>query len=520
MSTLLLLGTGLALLGAVFPAQCVYARLWQLKEWRLDRLREHLDREGYAVSLLGTVRPAVVGIWIIIGIVLSALGPTDSWFPIALAALICLGLVHGVQAVRGALPRPQWTRKAQIIVALGTALNMGIWYFSRRYGDTATAVTLLTLPLLQPGFVGTAVLIFSPIDRWQKRRLYQHARELRQSAKDLVVIGITGSVGKTTVKALLGHLLEPLDAITTPAYVNSDTGVARWLIQQLQARTPRLAVIEMGAYRRGEIALLCDFCRPNRGIITLIGTQHIALFGSQQNILVGKSELFAALSADGRAYLNGDHALTRETAAFARCPVVMVGTGGQLDVEARDIEETPEGLAFQLGPTRFRVPLHGTHNVVNVALAISAARDLGMDDAAIQSRLSTFAPPSRTFSVQNRGNRRFLDDTHNSSASSMKAAIAWAKTQPYDTKILITCGLIEMGDTGDTEQEAIGALAGAVFQRIIFVGRHGRSAFMRQCSVPLEGNDAPPPPAPPGALVVAVGRVPESLVQSILAEHP
>ncbi len=509
-------------IGASIPPLCLYAWLWQVKEWRWDRLHEHLARDGVRHLLLGTVRPAIVAIWCVIGLGVFWLYPTSHSLLIATYGSLISSLIIQLPSFVTRGRKPDWTSKAKILVEGTLLIQVLTQALLLVFASPIGLVFALFAPILQPLYLGLAWTCFMPIDRWQKKKILARAAQLRDQFPDMIVIGVTGSVGKTTTKAVLGHLLAPYQALVTPEYVNSEIGIARWLTTELSklstSEVPKklIAVIEMGAYRRGEIATICRCTKPTHGIITYIGTQHIGLFGSQENIRLGKGELFSHLPANGHAYLNGDHELTRTVSTLATCPVTIVGTGGQDDMEAHDIEETPTGVAFSIGTSRFQVGLHGTHNVVNVLLAIAAAKDLGMDDATIQRLLRTFAPPSRTFAVRSVGSIRLLDDTHNSSAASMKAAIAWAKSQPFDHKTLVTCGLIEMGDLGDKAQTEIGALAGDVFQRIIFVGSNGRQAFQQDCRIVLESPSPQPSQVPGNSLVVAVGRVPESLVTSLL----
>lgn len=294
-------------------------------------------------------------------------------------------------------------------------------------------------------------------------------------------------------------------------------------------------IIEMGAYRKGEIAVLCSFTQPTIGVVTHIGTQHIALFGSQEKLFNAKSELVRSLPSDGRAFLNGDNDLTRKMAAMSPCPAVVVGTGGQCDLEAFDIEETGSGIRFRLVPrslpsrlgraeadgeggTRdilFDVPLHGTHNVTNVLLAIAVGEHLGIRLERIRELLKTFAPLSQTFSVRTEAGVRILDDTHNSSTASMKAAIAWARTQPEEHKVLLTAGLIEMGDLQSPAEEELGALAGRVFERtIVLDGASARNFAEGGGRVEVFSTTMGRVSA--GSLLVCTGRMPPSVIKRML----
>ncbi|MDD5041557.1 MAG: Mur ligase family protein, partial [Candidatus Peribacteraceae bacterium] len=299
----------------------------------------------------------------------------------------------------------------------------------------------------------------------------------------------------------------------------SEIGVARWMTKTLsKTASPKILIVEMGAYRSGEIRRLCDFARPLIGIITFIGSQHMALFGSQEALLAAKAELFDALPPEGACIVNGDSPFAEQLRKHARCRTVTVGTGGPSDLEAFDIEETSTGLRFRVGSTMITPPLHGTHNVTNILLAMAAAEVLGIKRPEIARRLLTFRPPEHTFSVRPTGTVTLLDDTHNASQASFKAGIGWAKGQPAEEKVLLTSGLIELGEEEDRVHAQLGVEAAGVFDRVIFAhARHARS-FARGYGKPVEFLSKKTLSVKPGSLFLCVGRIPEETVRRLLPD--
>lgn len=497
---------GLALLALLSPLLTL-AALLQLKEWRFDRLREHLKREGFLI-LVSVIRIAVV----IVALVCLLL-------PIPYVSDIALGVLAALTVVQVTLrrqPLPTWTSKALTVVALATVLDCAIIV---ALNESPAPALLLLLPVLQalPLFIAWTALM--PLDTSLKRRTFLRAKTVRETAGKLLVIGITGSVGKTTTKELLTHILRERHPLSTPAHVNSEMGVARWLIRTLEDRpvsqdTPM--IVEMGAYRRGEIATLCDIVGPTIGIVTFIGSQHLALFGSQQALLEAKGELLRALPKDGKAFLNADCALCRNMAQFCACPVTFVGTGERTDLRATDIEETTSGLSFRLGDVTFRVPMHGTHNVSNIVLATAAAEACGMERSRIAQALANFRPLRRTFEVREERGITILDDTHNASAASFRAAIAWADAQPFQRKTLLTSGLIELGEEHGTTHRELGSLASDVFEKIVFLNENGRAFFAEGYGKPVSVLSRSTDPIASGSLLVCVGRMPPSIIRRLL----
>lgn len=441
--------------------------------------------------------------------------------------VLMLSIVTGLglmQVILRKQRRPVPTKKAITVTGTAALLTLIVTIVVSIMGFN---VLLPFIILLQPVMIACAWLLWWPVDSVLKARIMQKARALRNSHSDMTVIGVTGSVGKTTTKELIACVLKDLKPDVTPAYVNSEIGVANWLSDKLritdyglresksEIRNPKLFVVEMGAYQKGEIALMCSFVKPTLGVVTMVGTQHIALFGSQQNLFEAKSELVSALPSDGRAFLNGDNELCRKMASVSSCPVVIAGTGGQCDLEAFDIEETAQGIRFKACDTVFDVPLHGTHNVVNVLLAIAVGEHLGVPLDRMRGHLRSFTPLLQTFSVRTEAGVRILDDTHNSSAASVKAAIAWTRTQPEQQKILLAAGLIEMGEHQSPAEQELGTLARTVFQRIIVIDPQSAKNFASGGAT-VESLTQTPNRIPPGSLLVCTGRIAESAIQRIL----
>lgn len=522
---------GFLLFFAVLGPVLTFARLLQLKEWRFDRLREHLRQKGCFVQLFGLVRPVIATIGLLAlflapffpetrnldrgGILLGTWG-VFAWFTL-------------FQGTIGQRKRPVWTLKAAAVVALALFLFLGIFAVLSLFPRTLPlSLISLLLPLASPFVVAISLILLLPLDRWLKRRLLRRAYEKRVRHSELIVIGITGSVGKSTTKEMLAHILRggPVNkekewrVLVTPAHVNTELGVADVLLRLLKKDHTHL-VVEMGAYRKGEIAQLCSLTRPQIGITTYVSDQHVGLFGSREALLATKGELFASLPPEGHAFLNADSEGASMVAARAACPVITVGTGGHATFEAFDIVEEPEGISFTLRGIPFRVPLHGTHQVANVLLVTAAAEALGIPIEETARRLQSFHGLPQTFEKKTgRHGQTVLDDTHNASSASFHAAIEWARTYPAERKVLVTSGLIELGGTEGPICEELGLASREIFQEVIFLDRkcarcfeHG---FGQHVVVPRSKRDIRLPLLP-GALIVCEGRIPASLMERVLS---
>lgn len=538
---------GLTLAATLSPL-LTFTHLFQLKEWRLDRLREHFRMEGWLRQLFGITRPALLGFFGCVGFLpfgkLRAFGGfLPSW---PLAFLIATTLFNTTQIIFRKQPYPVWTKKAIVLVGTSLFITLFCGILVTSNEQRATSNLIVIIPLLQPFFLMLSWLLWKPIDYILKQRILARARTLRTQFPNLVVIGITGSAGKTTTKELLAHILGPDRAIATPEHVNTELGVAKWLIEILSNQKTLsermglvgpirgghdigkeepargkplgcpLAIVEMGAYREGEIATLCSITQPTMGIITSIGTQHIGLFGSQKAIAEAKGELFAALPPHGHAFVNSDTPFAQELQKKCACSVTTVSAGSLADFQATHTEETPEGLRFQIHTTFFTIPLHGEHQLGNVLLAVATATELGMTLENIAKKLRTFSSPPHTFSLREENGITILDDTHNASPESLSAAIEWARHQPYKKKILLSPGIIEQGRATARTHVRCGALAKEVFDEAYILNKKFAQYFEQGFCKPVR-HILPPTPYPlPNTLLVCVGRIPQTTIQKSL----
>jgi len=186
------------------------------------------------------------------------------------------------------------------------------------------------------------------------------------------------------------------------------------------------------------------------------------------------------------------------------------------EVPERAIRDGALGVG---GPLERRVVDHHHLPVAGRAhelLAIAVGEHLGVRLERMRELLKTFAPLSQTFSVRTEAGVRILDDTHNSSVASMKAAIAWARTQPEEHKILLAAGLIEMGDLQTSVEEELGAIAGRVFERMIILDAASARNFAASGAKNVEVYSKRSEKIEPGSLLVCTGRMSEKIFQSLM----
>jgi UDP-N-acetylmuramoyl-tripeptide--D-alanyl-D-alanine ligase len=296
-----------------------------------------------------------------------------------------------------------------------------------------------------------------------------------QSSAD--VLAITGSVGKTTTKDVLAHVLTALgrDALSSPKSFNNHLGVPLTL---LMLNDQDDLVAEVGTNHPGEIADLASLIRPRSAMVTNIGHAHLGNFVSREALADEKASLYKAVREDGVWFVNADDELL--LAAIDRIDrpagtrVITYGTAPGADVRASDVvvdENGTRGLLTAKGQTvTFVIPLIGKHFAATAAAAVAVAIERGLDLTEAAEALATFPGSVGRASVTKRGNLRVIDDSYNGSPDSMLAALDTLASLPEQRKIAVLGEMRELGDWSDAMHEAVGAKAGLSVTDLIFIG--------------------------------------------------
>jgi UDP-N-acetylmuramoyl-tripeptide--D-alanyl-D-alanine ligase len=276
-----------------------------------------------------------------------------------------------------------------------------------------------------------------------------------------IVVGITGSNGKTSTKEMLAAILATrYRVLKTEGNLNTETGLPLTILRLEPG--DQVAVLEMGMQAAGEIARLAALARPSIGIVTGIGTVHIEFFESQEGIARAKAELVAALPAGGLAVLNHDDPFTPLLATSTRARVVTFG------LEGGDFR----GVGYRAGSfsvrgVEVRLPTPGRHFARNALAAIAAADHLGVPIADAARALASVAVERRLQSLPAQGGFMVVDDAYNASPESMLAAFETVAELPRRGRLLAVLGeMRELGTSGEEWHRKVGAAARKVFDAI------------------------------------------------------
>ena len=278
-----------------------------------------------------------------------------------------------------------------------------------------------------------------------------------RSKFDIPVIGLTGSVGKTTTKEFT-HLVvsAKYNAIKTLGNLNNEIGVPQMLFQI--DKSTEAAVIEMGMNHFGEISRLVNEVKPTIGLITNIGVSHIENLGSREGILKAKLELCEGLAEGAPLILNGDNDML-QTVKDVHHKVVFYGIENG-EFKAENIVETDKSTSFDVAyygkKQHITIPTIGIHNVYNALAAFAVGYFLNVEPQAAADALGTYVPAGMRQKVVDVDGITSIEDCYNASPDSMRAALKTLSNIKGNKKIAVLGDMLELGDYAKTAHTEVG----------------------------------------------------------------
>lgn len=477
--------------------------LYQLSAYRLKELRTAVKRKRPAYFLLSPIAASVCFA------VCAAVYPflRNDCF----AVMLALPLIAGIAAVVNA------HLSAKVKLAFTARLKRFITVFAIIAAILSAGLSVMYPPLfaLAPIFPGIVAFLFaaiitSPIEKRRNARFVTAAKTMLAARADLIKIGVTGSYGKTTAKNLLSAFLsKEYSTCVTPGNYNTPMGIALTVRDELLA-DDEVFVAEMGARYRGDIRELCDIVSPSIAVITAIGTQHLETFGSEENLLVTKNELIEALPADGVAIFNGDNdgaiklydrcakrrlisgsdeeAVQKLYALFstgdrrAKCKTAAgvkpteeeVKALSRFDAFYGDICYAARGMEFTLvlngRAARITTALLGAHVPSMIAECALTANYLGISLEKIKFAASEVKAVAHRLELLYNGDDVIIDDAYNGNEAGAQNALEVLSKFSPRIRVLITPGIVELGEHGEAANARIGELAAVSCDYAIFVG--------------------------------------------------
>ncbi len=276
------------------------------------------------------------------------------------------------------------------------------------------------------------------------------------------IVGITGSVGKTTTKEMIAAVLEEeFNTLKTQGNLNNTIGLPKTLFE-LSDKT-QAAVLEMGMSELGEISAMSKCANPHVGVITIIGTSHLETLKTRENILKAKMEITHGMSYNSPLIINADNDLL-STVKTQEYHIITYGIHNpKAQIRATDI--TSNGLSTSFNITTKRAELHaeipcvGEHNVLNALAAYAVGKSFLMSDEAILNGLKNYTPSGMRQRITKHGNITVVEDCYNASPDSMRAAIITLSSFPENGKKFAVLGdMLELGEISIDAHKAVGEL--------------------------------------------------------------
>jgi UDP-N-acetylmuramoyl-tripeptide--D-alanyl-D-alanine ligase len=282
-------------------------------------------------------------------------------------------------------------------------------------------------------------------------KAYQQIGRWWRDYLNIPVIGVTGSVGKTTTKEIIAAVLGTQGKVhKTYSNFNNEIGVPKTLLEI--STEDKFAVIEMAMRGRGQIAELTEIARPNIGVITNVGTAHIELLGSELAIAEAKCELLAEMPNDSVAILNYDSPLLIETAKkFWAGEVITYGFSGG-DIQGKIINSE----VIKVGEINLPLPLPGRHNATNFLAALAVAKVLGINWQNLEHGVKVNMPSGRSQRLNLANDIIILDETYNAAPEAMLAALQLLADTPGKRKIAVLGAMKELGQKSLALHQQVG----------------------------------------------------------------
>ena len=299
-----------------------------------------------------------------------------------------------------------------------------------------------------------------------------------RAAGEVVVVGITGSVGKTSTKDLLSALLAPLGEVVAPvASFNNEIGLPLTVLRA--STSTRALVLEMGADAPGNLTFLTSVAPPDVAVELIVGHAHLRGFGSIDGVALAKAELVQGLRPGGTAVLNADDPRVLSMAALAE-HVITFGRASEADVRASDVVMGDDGhaevtLRTASGSTRTRLGLAGEHHITNALAAAAVALHLGRPLPEVAEGLARTGAisPHRMQVTDTSEGLRIVDDAYNANPESMRAGLRAlaAMTANGRRSVAVLGEMLELGPDTDAEHAAVGGVVAELgIDEVVVVG--------------------------------------------------
>lgn len=457
-------------------------------KYDLQMLQQNSYRnDRYTRWLNGSGETTTINRLVVLVLIFAMLGLKSAAWLCIYPALFVVG-IHIGKLAKAKYKKPLvFTNRAKRIfstmIAMGLILTGGaqlIW------GDViVTSMVGMGVYVISHPILLIANVILKPVEAHINKKYYNDAARILASMPDLKIIGITGSYGKTSTKHYLNRILqEKYDVLMTPGSYNTTMGVIRTVREYLKPYN-EVFICEMGAKQIGDIKEICDLVHPHIGIVTAVGEQHLESFKSIENVQRTKFELVDALPSDGLAVVNNDFEFgASRKVDNVECLRYAVKATDAADYTARDIEYDEYGTTFTIVGQGKELKLHtklvGECNISNLIAAVIVALRLNVPDEKIRYAVEKIEQVEHRLNMKRTpGGITIIDDAFNSNPTGSQMAMDVLSRMTKGKRIVITPGMIELGDKQYYHNEALGRKIAECADVAIIVGEYNREALMK-----------------------------------------
>jgi len=459
-----------------------YLSLWQIKEYRWRRFLEYFQsRRDLFINIHAKFRLGFIIYFVVIWFVCLFCEHIYGY----IIGLFCLGggyvfenIIFIREITKKSFRRPRLTKKILLLISLNL-VSLAVVLISLNFTINLIWILfiLMVVDLLLPIIITFFVFIFNPITALAKLIVINRARKYLQKYSHLKIIGITGSYGKSSTKEFLATVLsQKYKVFKTPKNINTEIGIAN-LILKTDFSEYDVFIVEMGAYQKGEIKLICKMVQPHIGILTAVNEQHLSLFKSIENTMQAKYELIESLPKNGLAIFNYDNERTRKLAEMTKDKAVFLYSrqGSKVHYFAKNIEVKENGLRF-LACTKsgrhaeFFAPVTGVHNISNILAVIAVGEILQISLSEMAESLKKLHMPEGTMMMIKLNNDvTIIDDTYNANPDGIKAGIDYLHYFRNRKKIVIMSNMIELGVVCRSKHIEIGEKMGDILDYVLLL---------------------------------------------------
>ncbi len=440
--------------------------LWQLKEYHLGRFLDHFRTEKGKKIFLNSLFISKIILFF-----LSLFYRSQFLFFFLIFIYFLEFLKFILDFLGKKLLKPVFTKKMVFLMAVNFIFLI-IYSFLSFEKSFHLCSKLLLFDILTSAIASGILLFFQPLTVLARATIIKKAIKKRESFKNLLTIGITGSYGKTSTKEFLATILEekfPGKVLKTKEHQNSEVAISKCILEDLK-KEHQIFIVEMGAYNKGGIKLLAKITKPKIAILTGVNEQHLATFGSMENLISaeGGRELIESLPEDGLVIFNGENEILKKIYQETKKRKKIVGLWKKdADLSAANIKVKKEVLFFQVFSkdgdfADFNLNLIGAQNIQNILLAASCAKELGMSLREISKACSKIKREQSGIKlIKNKNNLNIVDSTYSANPSGVMAHLDYLKIWQGKKVIVMPC-LIELGKATIEVHKKIGEKIGKI----------------------------------------------------------